>query len=63
MDSSSAMASQALDLLKKTYEVVDHPSTNSIISWGPDNKSFIIWDPEGFEKFLLPYSGGSRINF
>ncbi|CAL9226016.1 unnamed protein product [Arabidopsis halleri] len=55
MDSSSAMASQALDLLKKTYEVVDHPSTNSIISWGHDNKSFIIWDPEGFEKFLLPY--------
>ncbi|CAE6198598.1 unnamed protein product [Arabidopsis arenosa] len=55
MDPSSAMASQALDLLTKTYEVVDHPSTNSIISWGHDNKSFIIWDPEGFEKFLLPY--------
>ncbi|EFH46426.1 hypothetical protein ARALYDRAFT_915131 [Arabidopsis lyrata subsp. lyrata] len=54
MDPSSSIARKALDLLKKTYEVVDHPSTNSIISWGHDNKSFIIWDLEGFEKFLLP---------
>lgn len=40
--------------LAKTYDIVDDPSTDSIVSWGPNNNSFIVWDPPEFGKHLLP---------
>ena len=40
--------------LKKCYEMVDDDSTNSIISWGQNNDSFIIWDVTQFSIQLLP---------
>ncbi|KAJ4832166.1 hypothetical protein Tsubulata_039079 [Turnera subulata] len=40
--------------LKKCYEMVDDQSTDSIISWGPANDSFIIWDMTEFSVQLLP---------
>lgn len=40
--------------LTKTYEMVDDPSTTSIVSWSPNNKSFIVCDPTEFAKELLP---------
>ncbi|KAK1379089.1 Heat shock transcription factor A1c1 [Heracleum sosnowskyi] len=40
--------------LAKTYDLVDDPSTDSIVSWGPTNNSFIVWDPPEFGKHLLP---------
>ncbi|KAL7599670.1 hypothetical protein Lser_V15G25561 [Lactuca serriola] len=40
--------------LKKTFEMVDDPRTDSIISWSDSNKSFILWDPHKFSTDLLP---------
>ncbi|GER51435.1 heat stress transcription factor HSFA9 [Striga asiatica] len=40
--------------LRKTYEMVDDPSTDSIISWGRAKASFVVWDPHRFSSELLP---------
>ncbi|GAB4851870.1 hypothetical protein Ancab_031269 [Ancistrocladus abbreviatus] len=40
--------------LQKTYDMVDDPMTNEIVSWSPDNKSFIVWNPPEFARLLLP---------
>ncbi|KAJ0701993.1 putative transcription factor HSF-type-DNA-binding family [Helianthus annuus] len=40
--------------LKKTFEMVDDPTTDSIISWSSSKNSFILWDPHKFSTDLLP---------
>ncbi|KAL9263875.1 Heat stress transcription factor A-1-like protein [Drosera capensis] len=40
--------------LSKTYDVVDDPSTDSIVSWTPTNNSFVVWNPPEFARDLLP---------
>ncbi|BAT75151.1 hypothetical protein LR48_Vigan01g153300 [Vigna angularis] len=40
--------------LSKTYDMVDDPSTDSIVSWSPMNNSFIVWNPPEFARDLLP---------
>ncbi|KAK1285087.1 Heat stress transcription factor A-1 [Acorus calamus] len=40
--------------LSKTYDMVDDPATDSIVSWGPGNNSFIVWNPPEFARDLLP---------
>ncbi|XP_075080206.1 heat shock factor protein HSF30-like [Nicotiana tabacum] len=40
--------------LTKTYEMVDDPNTNSIISWSLTSTSFIIWDHIRLCSQLLP---------
>lgn len=40
--------------LVKTYDMVDDPSTDKIVSWSPTNNSFIVWDSAEFAKDLLP---------
>lgn len=40
--------------LKKTFEMVDDPETDSIISWSATSTSFIVWDPHKFSRDLLP---------
>ncbi|KAL3520156.1 hypothetical protein ACH5RR_018305 [Cinchona calisaya] len=40
--------------LMKTFEIVEDPKTNSIISWSSNNTSFIIWDQVRFTTELLP---------
>lgn len=40
--------------LVKTYDMVDDPSTDKIVSWGPANNSFVVWDPPEFARDLLP---------
>ncbi|KAK1272700.1 Heat stress transcription factor A-1 [Acorus gramineus] len=40
--------------LSKTYDMVDDPATDSILSWGPGNNSFIVWNPPEFARDLLP---------
>ncbi|XP_076889182.1 heat stress transcription factor A-7a-like [Bidens hawaiensis] len=40
--------------LKKTFEMVDDPTTDAIISWSSSNNSFILWDPHKFSTDLLP---------
>ncbi|CAA3008386.1 heat stress transcription factor A-2-like [Olea europaea subsp. europaea] len=40
--------------LKKTFEMVDDPNTDSLISWSSTRNSFIVWDPHKFSMDLLP---------
>ena len=40
--------------LTKTYDMVDDPSINQVVSWSPSNNSFVIWDPHTFSTTLLP---------
>ncbi|KAL3817917.1 hypothetical protein ACJIZ3_003822 [Penstemon smallii] len=40
--------------LVKTYEMVDDPNTNNIVSWSPMNNSFVVWDSAEFGRSLLP---------
>lgn len=40
--------------LMKTYEMVDDQGSDSIVSWSPTNKSFIVWDTALFARDLLP---------
>lgn len=40
--------------LKKTFEMVDDPNTDSIISWSNNQNSFVVWDPHSFSIHLLP---------
>lgn len=40
--------------LTKTYNIVDDPTTDEIISWSETNKSFVVWDPHIFSMDLLP---------
>ncbi|XP_044506588.1 heat stress transcription factor B-4-like [Mangifera indica] len=40
--------------LTKTYQLVDDPLTNHIVSWGEDESTFIVWRPPEFARDLLP---------
>ncbi|ESQ55645.1 hypothetical protein EUTSA_v10025116mg [Eutrema salsugineum] len=40
--------------LSKTYDMVEDPATDAIVSWGPANNSFVVWDPPEFSRDLLP---------
>lgn len=40
--------------LTKTYEMVDDPVTNPIVSWNRGGSSFVVWDPHAFAMNLLP---------
>ncbi|GMI72899.1 heat shock transcription factor A4A, ARABIDOPSIS THALIANA HEAT SHOCK TRANSCRIPTION FACTOR A4A [Hibiscus trionum] len=54
MDDAQGSSSSLPPFLTKTYEMVDDPSTDSIVSWSASNKSFVVWDPPEFAKELLP---------
>nr|XP_010940507.1 heat stress transcription factor A-3-like [Elaeis guineensis] len=40
--------------LSKTYELVDDPSLDPLISWGSTGRSFVVWDPVEFARAVLP---------
>ncbi|KAK4372925.1 hypothetical protein RND71_008309 [Anisodus tanguticus] len=40
--------------LSKTYEMVEDPSTDEVISWSKARNSFIVWDSHKFSTTLLP---------
>ncbi|KAI5069291.1 hypothetical protein GOP47_0015592 [Adiantum capillus-veneris] len=40
--------------LTKTYEMVDDPATDEIVSWSENNASFVVWNVADFTKDLLP---------
>nr|AHI42570.1 heat shock transcription factor A1 [Lilium longiflorum] len=40
--------------LSKTYEMVDDPASDSTVSWGPGNNSFIVHNVPEFARELLP---------
>ena len=54
MDASNSGSNAPAPFLTKTYEMVDDPVTNSIVSWSQSGHSFIVWNPPEFARDLLP---------
>ncbi|XP_059285304.1 heat stress transcription factor A-4c-like [Lycium ferocissimum] len=54
MDEAPCSANALPPFIVKTYEMVDDPSTDPIVSWSSNNKSFIVWNPPDFARDLLP---------
>ncbi|XP_059664465.1 heat stress transcription factor A-4a [Cornus florida] len=54
MDETQCSSNALPPFLTKTYEMVDDPSTDSIVSWSQSNCSFIVWNPPEFARQLLP---------
>ncbi|KAJ4968675.1 hypothetical protein NE237_015376 [Protea cynaroides] len=40
--------------LTKTFDMVDDPNTNHIVSWSIAGNSFVVWDPHIISRNLLP---------
>ncbi|KAK6935347.1 Heat shock factor (HSF)-type, DNA-binding [Dillenia turbinata] len=40
--------------LTKTYQIVDDPSFDDLISWNEEGSTFIVWRPAEFARDLLP---------
>ncbi|XP_009344307.2 heat stress transcription factor A-1b [Pyrus x bretschneideri] len=40
--------------LNKTYDMVDDPSTDTVVSWSKSNNSFVVWNVPEFSRDLLP---------
>lgn len=54
MDEAQGGSNSLPPFLTKTYEMVDDPSTDPIVSWSTSNKSFVVWNPPEFGRDLLP---------
>ncbi|KAJ8531524.1 hypothetical protein K7X08_026958 [Anisodus acutangulus] len=54
MDEAPCSTNALPPFIAKTYEMVDDPSTDPIVSWSSNNKSFIVWNPPDFARDLLP---------
>ncbi|XP_044512398.1 heat stress transcription factor A-4c-like [Mangifera indica] len=54
MDDTQGSSNSLPPFLAKTYDMVDDLSTNSIVSWSPSNRSFVVWNPPEFARDLLP---------
>uniref|UniRef100_A0A2C9W4M2 HSF-type DNA-binding domain-containing protein n=1 Tax=Manihot esculenta TaxID=3983 RepID=A0A2C9W4M2_MANES len=52
--SSSSFQPQPMEGLHETYEMVEDPSTDSVVSWSRAHNSFIVWDSHKFSTTLLP---------
>ncbi|CAL9226058.1 unnamed protein product [Arabidopsis halleri] len=60
MDPGYLKRNKCLEFVKKAYEMVNDPSTDSIISWGPNGDTFIVWNPSKCCTDLLPQYLGIR---
>ncbi|XP_002967258.2 heat stress transcription factor B-4 [Selaginella moellendorffii] len=40
--------------LTKTFQLVDDPGSDDIVSWGSDGTTFVVWKPPEFATDLLP---------
>ncbi|KAK3151703.1 hypothetical protein QOZ80_3AG0249420 [Eleusine coracana subsp. coracana] len=40
--------------LTKTYQLVDDPRTDHVVSWGEDGATFVVWRPPEFARDILP---------
>jgi len=40
--------------LTKTYQLVDDPAVDDVISWSEDGSTFVVWRPAEFARDLLP---------
>ncbi|KAL5994776.1 hypothetical protein ACLOJK_024831 [Asimina triloba] len=59
VSSSSSVEAQMMKgvpapFLTKTYQLVDDPCTDHIVSWGDEDNTFVVWRPPEFARDLLP---------
>lgn len=54
MDGSQGGSNSSPPFLTKTYEMVDDPLTDHIVSWSHIGTSFVVWNPPEFASELLP---------
>ncbi|KAL2518496.1 Heat stress transcription factor A-1e [Abeliophyllum distichum] len=47
-------ASSLPPFLNKTYEMVDDPKTDAVVSWSNTNNTIVVWDVREFTRELLP---------
>lgn len=47
-------ASSLPPFLNKTYEMVDDPKTDAVVSWSNTNDTIVVWDVREFTRELLP---------
>jgi heat shock transcription factor len=51
---SAGQRSVPTPFLTKTYQLVDDPAVDDVISWNDDGSAFIVWRPAEFARDLLP---------
>lgn len=49
-----AQRSVPAPFLMKTYQLVDDPKTDDVISWNESGNTFVVWKTADFAKDLLP---------
>ena len=49
-----AASQQVSPFLAKTFELVEDPATDGVVSWGAARNSFVVRDPHAFAAELLP---------
>jgi heat shock transcription factor, other eukaryote len=40
--------------LTKTYQLVEDPEVDDVISWNEDGSAFVVWRPAEFARDILP---------
>ncbi|XP_062208494.1 heat stress transcription factor C-1a-like [Phragmites australis] len=45
---------QTAPFVAKIYQMVCDPRTDALVRWGRENNSFVVVDPAGFSRLLLP---------
>lgn len=56
MSEKMAQRSVPAPFLTKTYQMVDDPSTDDVISWNENGTAFVVWKTADFARDLLPNS-------
>jgi heat shock transcription factor len=49
-----AAAAAVAPFLAKTFDMVEDPATDAVVSWGAARNSFVVWDSHAFAARLLP---------
>lgn len=45
MEGTHGGSSSPAPFLVKTYDMIQDPVTDSIVSWSPSGRSFVVWNP------------------
>ncbi|XP_018491796.2 heat stress transcription factor A-1e-like [Raphanus sativus] len=52
--STTVVVNSIPPFLSKTYDMVDDPLTDEVVSWSSGNNSFVVWNVPEFAKQFLP---------